>query len=151
MKLAEALQERAELNSRINSIRERLADNIIVQDGDMPAEDPNELRVQLENTIKRLAYIMYKINMTNCMTVVGSQSLTEIIAEKDALKLSCVVYKASIRSAGSITYRVRSSDIRLVQTINTRDWQNHIDEISGRIRELDAILQKTNWTVDLIE
>ena len=151
MIIAEALQERADLNSKISSIRERLADNIIVQDGDKPVEDPNDLRSQLEKAIERLAYIMYKINTTNCMTVVEGRSLTEIIAEKDALKLSCLVYKASMRNAGSITRRVRASDIRLVQTIDIIEWQRKIDEISGRIRELDTILQKTNWIVDLIE
>ena len=56
-----------------------------------------------------------------------------------------------MRNAGSITRRVRASDIRLVQTLDIIEWQRKIDEISGRIRELDTILQKTNWIVDLIE
>ena len=43
MKLAEALQERADLNRRIAQLRSRLESNALVQEGEKPAEDPNEL------------------------------------------------------------------------------------------------------------
>ena len=43
MKLAEALQERADLNARIEQLRERMAQNALVQEGERPAEDPAEL------------------------------------------------------------------------------------------------------------
>ena len=42
MKLAEALQERADLNRRIAGLSSRLADNALVQEGERPAEDPAE-------------------------------------------------------------------------------------------------------------
>ena len=38
MKLAEALQERADLNSKINELRCRLGNNATVQEGEAPAE-----------------------------------------------------------------------------------------------------------------
>ena len=40
MKLAEALQERADLNRRLQQLQQRLANNAIVQEGEQPAEDP---------------------------------------------------------------------------------------------------------------
>ena len=40
MKLAEALQERADLNRNIEQLRSRLRNNVLVQEGEQPAEDP---------------------------------------------------------------------------------------------------------------
>ena len=42
MKLAEALQERADLNRKIEELRRRLANVILVQEGEEPAEEPAE-------------------------------------------------------------------------------------------------------------
>ena len=43
MKLAEALQERADLNRAIQQLENRLSNNALVQEGERPAEDPQEL------------------------------------------------------------------------------------------------------------
>ena len=43
MKLAEALNLRADLQKRIAQLKERLANNVKVQEGDSPAEDPKAL------------------------------------------------------------------------------------------------------------
>ncbi len=43
MKLAEALQERADLKRTLNSLKERLQRVALVQEGEKPAEDPQEL------------------------------------------------------------------------------------------------------------
>ena len=43
MKLAEALQERADLNRRIEQLRYRLGNNALMQEGEKPAEDPAAL------------------------------------------------------------------------------------------------------------
>ena len=43
MKLAEALQERADLNRRIEQLRARIQTNALVQEGEKPAEDPQKL------------------------------------------------------------------------------------------------------------
>ena len=47
MKLAEALQERADLNRKIEELRRRLANVILVQEGEEPAEEPAELLKEL--------------------------------------------------------------------------------------------------------
>ena len=40
MKLAEALQERADLNKKISDLRGRLNQNSLVQEGETPNENP---------------------------------------------------------------------------------------------------------------
>ena len=47
MKLAEALQERADLNRRIEQLRYRLSNNVLVQEGEKPLEDPTALLEEL--------------------------------------------------------------------------------------------------------
>lgn len=47
MKLAEALNLRADLQKRIANLRERLIKNAKVQEGDTPSEDPNMLLLSL--------------------------------------------------------------------------------------------------------
>ena len=82
MKLAEALQERADLNRKIDEIRRRLGKNILVQEGEAPAEDPNALLVELNACIDRLETLMAAINRTNGRTRVNGMTLTELIAKK---------------------------------------------------------------------
>ncbi len=40
MKLAEALQERADLNRKIDQLRQRIENNVLVQEGEKSQEDP---------------------------------------------------------------------------------------------------------------
>jgi len=43
MKLAQALQERSDLQTRLRQLEERLCQNATVQEGEVPAEDPAAL------------------------------------------------------------------------------------------------------------
>ena len=78
MKLAEALQERADLNRNIEQLKERLTHNALVQDGEQPAENPEKLKQELVTSISRLSYLISHINETNCNTFVDGKSLTEL-------------------------------------------------------------------------
>ena len=84
MKLAEALQERADLNRRIDDLRRRLGNNILTQEGETPAEDPAELLRELDASLARLEALMARINLTNCRTKAGGMTLTELIAPRSA-------------------------------------------------------------------
>ena len=89
MKLAEALQERADLNKKISDLRGRLNQNSLVQEGETPNENPIVLMQELEKAIARLQQLIKDINLTNCATIVEGRSLTQIIAEK---KVQLCVY-----------------------------------------------------------
>ena len=151
MKLAEALQERADLNKKISDLRGRLNQNSLVQEGEIPNEDPNVLMQELETAIARLQQLIKDINLTNCETIVEGRSLTQIIAEKDGAIMRLSAYRELADSASSINYRTRGSEIKMVTTVNVNELQKTADKISREIRTLDNLLQYTNWTVDLIE
>ena len=69
MKLAEALQERADLNRSIQQLESRLSANAITQEGEAPAEDPRDLLAQLDRSIDRLEELTAAINLANSRTV----------------------------------------------------------------------------------
>ena len=92
MKLAEALQERADLNRRIEQLRTRLDMNALVQEGEKPAEDPAELLSELNGCIARLEELISAINHANCRVTVDGSTLTQLIARRDALTLKIQAY-----------------------------------------------------------
>ena len=147
MKLAEALQERADLNRTIQQLKERLDNNVLVQEG----EQPERLKQELDAAIQRLEYLMARINHTNCQTCVEGKSLTELIARKDALSLKLRVYKELVYSASQTAYRARNTEIKIKSAISVSDWQAQVDRMAKELRLLDNRLQESNWTTDLIE
>lgn len=151
MKLAEALQERADLNRAIEQLHSRLDSNSLVQEGETPAEDPNSLKRELDSSLERLAYLIARINITNCQTECDGQSLTELIAKKDALTVKISAYRDIISTASQLAYRARSTEIKIKPTISVVDWQNEVDRMSKELRLLDNRLQACNWTTELIE
>ena len=151
MKLAVALQERADINRKIEELKNRLKCNVLIQEGESPEEEPNSLKRELDSTIARLGVLIAKINLTNSQTVVDGKTLTELIAQKDALQLSIYAYKEIIDVANQKTYRSRNTEIKIKTAISVVDWQTRIDALSKELRLLDIKIQETNWKIDLIE
>ena len=151
MKLAEALQERADLNRNIEQLQSRLNNNVLVQEGEEPAEDPQKLKEMLDESIARLAFLIKCINQTNCQTIIDGKSLTELIAQKDALSLKIHAYKDIVYTAAQSVYRARNTEIKIKQTIDVASWQAEIDQMAKNLRLLDNKLQENNWQTDLIE
>lgn len=151
MKLAEALQERADLNRNIEQLKNRLKNNVLVQEGEKTAEEPEKLKQQLDVSIKRLAYLISRINLTNCRTIVDGQTLTELIAKKDTLSLKISVYKDIVYTGSQASYRARNTEIKIKPAIIIADWQANIDAMAKELRLLDNQLQESNWNTELME
>lgn len=151
MKLAEALQERADLNRNIEQLKNRLKNNVLVQEGEKTAEEPEKLKQQLDASIERLAYLISRINLTNCRTKVDGQTLTELIAKKDTLSLKISVYKEIVYTGSQASYRARNTEIKIKPTITIADWQANIDAMAKELRLLDNQLQESNWNTELME
>ena len=151
MKLAEALHLRSDLQKRIAQLGDRLNANAKVQEGDAPAEDPVVLLSELENGTAELARLIAAINLTNSRTVVDGKTLTERIAEKDALALRISLLRNFIAQASSKVDRYSNKEIRIRSTVDVREQQKKLDVLSKELRELDVKIQGLNWTTDLIE
>lgn len=151
MKLAEALQERADLNRKVEQLKERLNNNVLVQEGEVTAEDPNMLKQELDASIARLSVLIAQINQTNCVTLIDGQSLTALIAKKDALSLKIRLYKEIVYKGSQTAYRARNTEIKIKSAISIADWQAELDRMAKELRLLDNQLQACNWNTELIE
>ena len=151
MKLAEALQERADLNRKTEELRRRLGNAILVQEGEEPSEDPAGLLEELDAAVERLEQLMAAINLTNCRTKANGMSLTALIARKDALMVKLSAYRDLVYTAGQNTNRARGTEIKVKTLIKAGELQKTADRIAKEVRELDNLLQETNWKTKLIE
>ena len=151
MKLAEALQERADLNRRIEQLRYRLNNNVLVQEGEKPLEDPAALLEELESSFTRLEWLIARINLTNCAVKVEGRSLTELIARRDVLSLRAEAYRRLVEEASQNTHRATRTEIKILPAVDVPALQKLADDASRDLRLLDNTLQATNWTSDLLE
>ena len=149
MKLAEALQERADLNRQIEQLKFRLANNAITQEGEAPAEDPGQLLERLNRSVARLEELMAAINLANCRTVVDGMTLSQLIARKDCLRLKIEAYRELAEAASQTAHRATRSEIRILSAVDVKAIQADVDAMAKELRLLDNKLQQTNWTTDL--
>lgn len=150
MKLAEALQERADLNRRIQQLQQRLGANAVVQEGEAPAENPQELLVELDGCVFNLESLIARINLTNCQTVTGGESLTALLARRDVLKLKLSAYRDLVYSASQLGRRATHTEIKLLSTVNVKELQKQVDAMAKELRLLDNSIQAANWATELM-
>lgn len=150
MKLAEALNLRADTAKRLSQLSERLTANAKVQEGDTPAENPQELLEELDRLTSQLEDLISRINLTNSKTLYNGKSLTEMIAQKDTLSLKSSVLRNFLSAASAKTDRYSSKEIRVFSTVNVRELQKNSDDISEEIRKLNVKIQELNWSTDLL-
>src|SRR5690242_7604720 len=88
MKVGEALTLRSQLQIRFQQLRERLKASVLVQEGEKPPEDPEELLKELERIADQLGALIAQINKTNLSTMLpGGGTLTDALARRDYLAL----------------------------------------------------------------
>lgn len=92
MRLAEALVLRADEQKKIAQLKQRLERVVKVQEGEQPAEDPQLLMIDLENTIRSLTVLVKKINKTNAQTdFTAGVTLADALAERDGIMQKSIV------------------------------------------------------------
>ena len=149
MKLAEALQERADLNRRIQQLQQRLNNNAIVQEGEQPAEDPAALLNELDRCAAQLEQLIAQINLTNCRTIVDGETLTALLARRDALTAKVNSYRGLTQAASQLVRRGTRSEIKLLSTVNVKELQIQVDAMAKNLRLLDNSIQAANWATEL--
>lgn len=150
MKLAEALQERADLARRIDQLESRLMNNVLMQEGEKPAESPDELLAELDRCITRSEDLMRRINLTNTAVMVDGQPLTALLAKRDCLKRQLSVWRNAVSTASQTARRATRSEIRIMSAIDVPALQKRVDETAKTLRQTDNAIQAANWLNDLI-
>ncbi|MCQ2555471.1 MAG: DIP1984 family protein [Clostridia bacterium] len=149
MKLASALKERSDINTRIQELSVRLVNNSKVQEGDKPAENPDELLKEMDSLFERLQYLITHINMTNSLTELKGKTLTELLSERDVLSKKLSVLRSFLNSASEKVNRYSRTEIRIESSVNVAELQKTVDSLSKELRTLDEAIQEANWTTEL--
>jgi membrane-bound lytic murein transglycosylase B len=150
MKLAEALILRADNKKRFEQLRQRLMNNAKVQEGDEPAEKPEDLLKEIEQTANEYEKLIKQINKTNSETEFSKgKTLTDALAERDVLILRRSIYAGLVNSATVSQQLYSRSEIKFVSTVNVGKTQKLADKLSKQYREIDAKIQEFNWKTDL--
>ena len=131
MKLANALSQRAELQTCIRQLEERLNNNAQVQEGEESAEDPMELLRELDEDYAQLEALIARINRTNSVTLVDGVPLSDLLARRDCMTGRLGILRGFLSSASSLVKQV--------------------DRDAKALRELDETIQEKNWTTELIK
>lgn len=151
MKLAEALILRADLQKRMEQIRNRLYNNVLTQEGEEPSEDPYGLLKEFMFLQDELTRTIKAINRTNNNTPFdGERTLSEALVERDDLLARRSILASAAQRASEKQDRYSRTEIKYVSIIDIKDFQKQADILAKKFRELDTKIQGMNWNVDLI-
>ncbi len=150
MKLAEALLIRKELKKKVGVLKERIAKNAIVQEGDVPTEEPEALIRNAFSALREEAVLVGRINRTNMRcTLPDGMTMMEALARRDRLINEHAVLQGAIESAHG-GYQVRQQ-LKWVKVFDVAALQKEVDDLDIRIREFNVTIQETNWLTELEE
>lgn len=151
MKLAEALLRRANLQQQLHSLKARLLNNAKVQEGDQPAEDPEELLQEMNECLLELEPLIYHINLTNSWAQIDGVSITALLARRDVLQLRLSMMQEFLLQASNKVSRYSKAEIRIESTVDVRAMQKQVDQLAKELRLLDVKIQESNWTTEMME
>jgi hypothetical protein len=150
MKLAEALLLRADMQTRLTNLQDRIKASAVVQKGDKPLEDPQKLLREAVGVMAQLQEIICKINEANLAAKLpDGRSLTAAIAERDTLKRHHALLMAADDAMRRTPDRHGSREIKWVPQFDSAKLQKQAEDVSGKIRTLNAKIQEANWRLEL--
>jgi hypothetical protein len=150
MKLAEALARRADLTTRIAELRGRAVASAQRQEGDEATEDPAALLAAADDAAAELERLLARINRANLATEVEpGLSVTDALAQRDALRLRHRFRVDLAERATDRTARYLRSEIKLVAAVDVRALRAEADELARQLRALDTRLQEVNWATEI--
>jgi hypothetical protein len=155
-KLAEALADRAAAVRRVEQLRSRIGASARYQEGETPPEDAMQLLDEAEQTLSELEILIQRINRTNAATVLSDGgTLTDAIARRDVLRLRHAVVAGAADAAagrdqrGQVVRQLRS-ELKMLTALPVADLRSRADTLARQIRDLDVLIQRANWEVDLL-
>ena len=138
------------MNRTLDELRARLSNHAIAQEGEKPLEDPNELLREFDAAIARLEELMARINRTNAATVDGGETITALIARRDALTQQVRTYRDAVNWASQTGHRARGTEIKVISAVDVRALQKKTDSLAQELRRIDNRVQELNWKTELL-
>jgi hypothetical protein len=152
MKLAEALNARADAQKRLQQIRQRIQASARHQEGETPPEDPQDLLAEAGRVASDLERLISSINRTNVeIELEPGMSMTEALAHRDVLGVRRAILVEAAQASSVRQDRYSRSEVRFVAALDVRELHRQADELAKEYRELDAKIQAKNWERELLE
>lgn len=151
MKIAEALLERSDLLKSIAQLDIRLNRSASVQEGDQPPEKPEDLLKEMMQAINKLETLINQINRTNCtINLPPYGSLADALTRRDMIMRKRTILQNLVETVSYKDPRYSHSEIKNVITVDVKEIQKQIDDLSKEFRLLDTEIQRMNWLTDLL-
>lgn len=150
MTLAEALLIRSDMQKKLVSLRERIAQSAIVQQGETPHEDPAKLLKEAVGVLNELEALTIRIDAANLQSKLpDGRTIASAVAHRAMLMQHHSLLAASIAATRKEPDRYSMSEIKWVATLPVAKLQAQSEDLARQIRELNALIQKTNWSIEL--
>ena len=151
MKLAEALLLRSDTQKKLASLQQRIQQNVLIQEGDTPSEDPQILMKEAIQTNQALYDLIEKIHLTNAQTQMpNGQPLIKLLNKRDCLIAEHRILQHTLDHAQRDSDRYSMREIKWLKTISIAKIQKQADDISASLRQLNVEIQAMNWQADLV-
>ncbi len=113
MKLAEALILRADLQKELMSLKNRINQNLLVQEGEKPSENPYTLYDEILLKVSELEGLILKINKTNSNYITSNnESISDLIVKRDMLGKKISILKEIAEEATVKVNRYSQTEIK---------------------------------------
>lgn len=155
MKLAEGLINRSHLETRISQLKSRISRNLLLQEGEKALENVENLIDEYIKLTKELTDLIIKIQNANASNYlinkndeVSTETLQDALIRRDGLRsLSEGLRTIAGQSVPEVRYS--QSEIKILPVLEPKKYIKKADKISKEARELDILIQKTNWNVEI--
>jgi hypothetical protein len=155
MKLGEALALRADLQKRMNRVRELLLQNATVQEGDTPVVSAAALLEEYRQLTREHEELVRRINRTNVGAEVAlaeeSLSLADAVVRRERLAREAGVLREVASQATPSRNRFLRTEVKHVPVVDVAGLLAQADALSKEHRELDSRVQQANWEVELVD
>ncbi len=138
------------MKKKLAGLRDRVANNAVVQERQKPHEDPNQLIKEATGILEEMQKLIVRINAANMKHKLSDgRSLAEAIARRDKLIQQHSLLQAAVQGARKEPDRYSMKEIKWVATVDVAKLQKQSDDLSKSVRELNVLIQAANWKVEL--
>jgi hypothetical protein len=128
----------------------RVAQNVVVQQGEAPHEDPEQLLREGAAVIEELRKLVVGINTANLTgKTEDGRNLTAALAQRDALAQQHAMLVAALAATNKEPDRYSTREIKWVATVKVKDLQKRLEDLSRTIRETNLAIQAANWKIEV--
>lgn len=80
----------------------------------------------------------------------NGENLTKMLAKRDSLFARVSLMREVLKHVTETETQYGRNEIRYIRTVNVTELRKETDTYCKQLRELDNLIQRINWTVDLL-